>query len=1623
MMPSKVFFAGLFFLLPFALLGQCDQLSLKADKDYVCGSGLVRFELSGAKNARNIEWNFGNGYRTGSDTLFEFLTRQGWTDVNVRITWKDNSVCTSAFSQLVLVRALPAASFTMSREKLCDGPDTVRFVCTDSDADRISWIIDGTNYFNQGREVNHRFATTGDKSLTLIVHDSFGCRGINEIKKAIVVYPDVILNIQSDKNNGCVPQQINLKSQVDAKGQKIVSWVWKIPGLNQSDFYTEHVGPLSIDQSGEYDVALKVQTENGCVHEFTKSKLIQMGDSVPVQMGFIKPLYCTNEFIHLRDAYFKNEGKYTWTLPSKATDINTDEPSARSFKIPEPGVYPVKVRYERNGCATSKTFDSALVIHKVKADFKSTNNFHCTPPLSVQITNASSSSDSGFMSFFWQVKDGARVIRMTSNKDLSMNFTNWGYYDVELMVVDANGCRDTMRRNNFVRIDTIRPEFVVEPSIACVNQTIRFRNVTLPSTYVGNDTFFWVFYDKNGKDVLGTSRLKNPEFSYPDTGFYPVALMAGNTSGCARTLLLPKAVEVIRPVLKPVIEQPLVCTGTKIQFAQQTSPAHAPFTHFWYIHENGGSGKMAFQSKDTAVLISGVGTYDVIYAIQIANGCRDSVILPAAVSVNGVVAGIQLDGNSGCLPYKVNSEARILKNQHIGSNDEQLTYKWVMNPAQNVMLQQNAPEKLAAEFLKDGIYEFSLEVQNSAGCKAQIKSERIFAGVDAKANISDRKVCVGSPVDVSSASQLRATSFVWSSPDSGIVFSSPTLPNNRLVPHREGIYTLRLIAGKNNACFDTAEYTFEAIEVKAAFHSLDTELTCAPVYAQFVSTSKNADDLVWNFGDGEEFITTLPNAGHVYFKNSGWDRGFDVNLIARSREGCSDTLKKPGYVWVKGPVPDLKLKNLYGCEPLDVLLENQSRDAVLFISDFGNGATRDSSGIRTSFTYHIDKDFLDTQYFKPVFYAYDSLGCMARFEPDTQIMVKRSPDIRWANSPMTGCEPLRFNYQDQTGKVFSRLWEIQTPEGERLDSAPSGNIVFNRFGAYPVKLRVRNGQECWTEKKDTVQVFSAPKASILFNDTLCFQQNYRFLNASSVASGFIVSNQWSLKRQSNTIDQSDSAIWEKYFDQSGDFDLWHKVHSDKGCTDSVKLHLHVPHPDEIPSPVINMATVNENGKVDLFVQPLTYYRAQALSVKHNSSHLFFEDDLGTTEFKSLPFNGIQSEQCYDLSVLDICGYQGKPAASHCVVRLSTESNNPFTARLTWTPYLGWDAVSVYRVYRSEEGKEETLIAEVASSQLEYLDSPLCNRKYMYRVAALNPDRSLSSFSNRSEIFPQYHVSDIRLNIRSIQVAEDNQQLVVRWDTSASERFASYSLRKSRMLEDGSLLPLGTITTFDNHFTDTDVNPVSERYVYTVAETDVCGNDNETGLEGISVLLSGLYDDYKAFLNWTPYGRWSTGVKNYEIQIRDPKRGFIEVEKIGEQVLSSIDSRTWPEIQEDYCYRILAVSNEAKTDTSISNVVCLNGESQIHVPNAFTPNGDGKNDVFRPVTIFGYNQTDNAFKMYRFEVFNRWGERIFETNRIEEGWDGTYMGEKVESGMFMYQIRFFGLDHKVYMKEGSVLLMR
>ena len=88
----------------------------------------------------------------------------------------------------------------------------------------------------------------------------------------------------------------------------------------------------------------------------------------------------------------------------------------------------------------------------------------------------------------------------------------------------------------------------------------------------------------------------------------------------------------------------------------------------------------------------------------------------------------------------------------------------------------------------------------------------------------------------------------------------------------------------------------------------------------------------------------------------------------------------------------------------------------------------------------------------------------------------------------------------------------------------------------------------------------------------------------------------------------------------------------------------------------------------------------------------------------------------------------------------------------------------------------------------------------------------------------------------------------------------------------------------------------------------------------------------------------------------------------------------------------------------------------YIPNAFTPNGDGLNDVFRPVPA-GIARTEY------FRIFNRFGETIFETNQYMKGWDGTYKGKKQPIGAYVWVIKGIDRNGKPVEMKGTVMLVQ
>ncbi len=107
-----------------------------------------------------------------------------------------------------------------------------------------------------------------------------------------------------------------------------------------------------------------------------------------------------------------------------------------------------------------------------------------------------------------------------------------------------------------------------------------------------------------------------------------------------------------------------------------------------------------------------------------------------------------------------------------------------------------------------------------------------------------------------------------------------------------------------------------------------------------------------------------------------------------------------------------------------------------------------------------------------------------------------------------------------------------------------------------------------------------------------------------------------------------------------------------------------------------------------------------------------------------------------------------------------------------------------------------------------------------------------------------------------------------------------------------------------------------------------------------------------------------------------------------------------------------------TDTAIVLVEVIEPDcfdTDIFIPNTFTPNGDGANDVM-------YARGHKLAEVY-FAIYNRWGEMVFETHDIKTGWDGTYKGKPADVGVFGYYVKVKCYNGKEAFKKGNITLIR
>ncbi len=397
--------------------------------------------------------------------------------------------------------------------------------------------------------------------------------------------------------------------------------------------------------------------------------------------------------------------------------------------------------------------------------------------------------------------------------------------------------------------------------------------------------------------------------------------------------------------------------------------------------------------------------------------------------------------------------------------------------------------------------------------------------------------------------------------------------------------------------------------------------------------------------------------------------------------------------------------------------------------------------------------------------------------------------------------------------------------------------------------------------------------------------------------------------------------------------------------------------------------------------------------------------------------GIES-MIYSISAIDSSGNESvRTPGFHSTVYTELEYDScRQTMKISWSKYTGWgDNISGYRIYSRLAGEAYGAPVGVTSEDSTYTFEKIAeNRRYIFFVEAIKND-TLISVSNLAAKYtympgPPDDFNLINVNVTSPATVEINFEYR---DTSGVNDFRL--LRSiNRSSDFVSVVSRYDLQSGSNTFVDS-ISTTNERYYYKIGALNTCNTVFNESNPGTNILLTGENLNEENVIDWSYYEDWDEGVEEYRV-IRFDNQGNsypLYTANPGEnsfthQLLNIYGS----DFEGSVTYQVLA-KKTGEEIFSASNKLTLDIGSSITVPNAFTPNGDGKNDTFKPVFTL-------LPEKYLMLIYDRYGIIVYRSEDPTEGWDGRVNGgEMAIEGVYVYHIQYTSFSGSSSEKTGQL----
>jgi gliding motility-associated-like protein len=1585
----------------FAILEVKAQLAADFTADVTSGCSPIRvvFADASAGNPTNWKWDLGNG-TIAENTSAPSTTYFTPGSYSVKLT-----VFNGADSAIIVktgfinVYANPVVDFSANQLSGCV-PVAIKF--TDKS---ISGAPGITNYqwdFGDGnistqQNPLHTYNSPGSFKVTLIVKSSQNCSAQFSRFAYIKTFDSVRANFGIKAPATCsVPA---VYSFTDSSNGTINGWQWNFgdggTSIQKNPTHT-YFG------SGPFTVSLVVRNGNGCTDTIVKTDAVKPGllaadFDLPATACVGKPVFFTN---NTQPASVLDSSLWTFGDGKSSNLNNTFHAFANA------GSYNVRLIAFYDKC--SDTITKLVKVQPLPAvSFTGSPLGTCLPPLTVNFTNTTVNGTV----VKWDFGDG-----QTSTLDNpTVTYNNYGSYDVTLIAKNPGGCFDTLVKKAFVNVQQPQINGVNSlPSEGCAPFTASFTPViNSPEPVI---SYNWNFGNGN------TSTANNPSNIYKDSGTYNVRLIIKTISGCSDTFH-----SVVKAGVKPVAKfsggPNFICPETPVVFNNLSSPFANEW--LWYFGD-GTTSEEANPShlyRDTGWMTVSLITYN--------NGCRDSVSIKDFLYVNPPIANFTdsfvcadkftyffNDASIGGESWKWNfDQLNTAVGQQVsytfpdtGSYTITLTVQdsscvnksvkviRIINPKANFQLSDSAicgvaykkfvangpllnlpdiskyewlygdgksdttaTNETAHTYTRSGLVMARLVITDINGCKDSVEQPLQIALYKPAADFTPitNNVCAGSSVTFTDASVSVTPIVSWRWTFGNGVDSVFTGAPFTTVYNDPGTYDVKLMVTDSAGCRTAIlrKKAVVAFKPVASFFSTDT-LICAGAKALFTNLSAgNALKYWWFFGDGKN--SRLQNPVNKYDRIGV----YSVTLIVADSLNCRDSLIRPNYITVAQTKADFSVSDSFTtCPPLVVNFTNNSINSLGNKWTFGNGNS--SSLISPTHTY-INSGIFDVQLI-----AIGNGGCSDTATRKIKIL---GPSGTFTYQPLGGCPPLIVNFAAKTTNTTNITWDFSDGQS----TVTSDTIVAHKYripGFYVPKAILSDNLGCKVpvQGNDTIKVVGATAlissiAQLAYCDSAIIQ-----FKDSTISTDPIKTYTWDFGDGTTSNLKNPVHVYNK----PGKYTPIFKVETVVGCVAS----------DTLQEPIILVSTPKLSIGSDSSVCIPAIVQYYGVWINSDTSMVNwtwnFGDGMGSGKLVPDPVSYVTPGR-RNVWLVGTNFYGCADTAQKMLVA----NDSPRVRADAFTNIcLGQKATL-------QAGGAKTYSWDVNTS-LSCLNcqttiaSPLVNQTYRVVGTDSNGCRSSDTVSVevKQPVMLTVEKGDTLCTGQQVSLQASNKELYL-WSPAAGLNSATVPNPVANPQTTTRYRVIGTDSL--NCFPDTGYVDV---IVYPIPQYNII-EDKITAVFGTTVPVQTTSSP--DIISW----RWS------------PPVGLSCTNCAAPNVT----------VNNTITYIVSAQNAGGCTATDRVTVVPVCDQNNVFIPNTFSPNNDGNNDVFYP-------RGRGILFVKSMKIFNRWGELLldkkdFAVNDPSAGWDGTYRGARLTPDVYVYVIELICDGKNVLSYKGDITLLR